>query len=404
MTGRFTPSGRQHGPSHVGHGVPGEPAQRPGVAESIPPPWVPEAPPAGPHHYWTLRRTVQLSSGVGAVVLGAALLGSPAPYLTESPGPVFNTIGEVHDEPMISIEGEDTHPTEGALNMTTVYVNGAPTSTVYVPQIVRGWFDPSVDVVPQELVYPSGTTAEEVQQINTAAMTSSQDLATAAALNALDVAYGQRLRVIDFTPQAADVGTSEVLEVGDEVIAADGEPVSGVEGLREVVNAAAGQPVELSVTRDGEELEVEVPTYQEADGDYYVGIMLQGDFDFPIEVEITLEDVGGPSAGLMFALGIIDRLTEESMTGGEDWAGTGTVDPDGTVGPIGGIAQKVVGARDAGAAHFLVPRGNCTELQGRVPRDLEVHGVEDVDQARQVVEAVRDDDDAYLESLEACGS
>ncbi|MDZ5076281.1 PDZ domain-containing protein [Nesterenkonia sp. HG001] len=347
---------------------------------------------------------MRLGAGLGAVVLGAALLGTPAPYLTEAPGPVFNTIGEFGDEPMISISGQDTHPTEGALSMTTVFVNGAPTSTVYVPQVIKGWLDPSVDVMPQELVYPSGTTAEDVRQMNTAAMTSSQDLATAAALDALDIDHSQRLRVIDFTPQAADVGTTEVLEVGDEVLAAEGEPVTGVEGLREVVNDAAGQPVELTVTRDGEDLDVEVPTYQEADGDYYVGILLQGDFDFPVDVEITLEDVGGPSAGLMFTLGIIDHLTETSMTGGEDWAGTGTVDPDGTVGPIGGIAQKVVGARDAGADHFLVPRENCAELEGRVPRGLEVHGVDDVDQARQVVEAVRDADDALLESLESCGS
>ncbi|WP_344683130.1 MULTISPECIES: YlbL family protein [Actinomycetes] len=404
MTGRFTASGRPAEPPHPGYGTGTEPAQRVGVAASIPPPWDPDAPPAGPTHSWTVRRTVQLACGLGAVVLGAALLGTPAPYLTESPGPVFDTIGERGDEPMISIDGAETHSTEGSLNMTTVYVSGAPTSVVYVPQVVRGWFDPTVDVLPQELVYPSGTTAEEVQQMNTAAMTSSQDLATAAALNALGVDYGQRLRVIDFTPQAADVGTTEVLEVGDEVLAAGGDPVSGVEGLREAVNDAAGQPVELTVTRDGEEFDVEVPTYQEADGDYYVGIMLQGDFDFPVEVEITLEDVGGPSAGLMFSLGIIDRLTKESMTGGEDWAGTGTVDPDGTVGPIGGIAQKVVGARDAGADHFLVPRDNCAELEGRTPRGLELHGVDDVDQARQIVEAVRDDDDAYLASLEVCGS
>ncbi|WP_460688694.1 YlbL family protein [Nesterenkonia suensis] len=358
----------------------------------------------GSGHAWTLRRTVQLASGVGAVALGATLLATPAPYLTEAPGPVFNTIGEIGDEPMISISGQDTHPTEGALSMTTVYVNGAPTSTVYVPQVIRGWVDPSVDVMPQELVYPSGTTADEVRQMNTAAMTSSQDLATAAALEALGIEHSQRLRVIDFTPQAADVGTTAVLEVGDEVLAAGGESVTGVEGLREVVNDAAGQPVELTVSRDGEELEVEVPTYQEADGDYYVGILLQGEFDFPLEVEITLEDVGGPSAGLMFTLGIIDHLTEVSMTGGEDWAGTGTVDPDGTVGPIGGIAQKVVGARDAGAEHFLVPRDNCAELDGRVPRGLEVHGVDDVDQARQVVEAVRDEDTAFLDARESCGS
>lgn len=368
-------------------------------------PWHPvhQAPARRTARRWSARRTIQLGSGLAAVALGAALLATPAPYLTESPGPVFDTLGGDGDEPMISIGGQETFSTEGSLSMTTVFVNGAPTSTVRVPQVVRGWLDPTVDVTPQELVYPSGTTAEDVQQMNTAAMTSSQDLATAAALSQLGADFSQQLQVMEFTPQAADAGAVTVLEIGDEVVAAGGDPVTGVEGVREAVNDAAGQTVELTVVRDGEELDVEVPTYQEADGEYYVGIMLQGEFEFPVEVEVTLEDVGGPSAGLMFALGIVDQLTEESMTGGQDWAGTGTVDPDGTVGPIGGIAQKVVGAHSQGTDHFLVPRDNCIELEGRLPGDLEVYGVDDVAQATEIVEAVRDGDEAFLDSLSSCG-
>lgn len=360
--------------------------------------------PAPASQPWTLRRTVKTVAGVSALVLGLTSLTLPSPYLLEAPGPIFNTTGEIEDEPVITMDGADTYETDGSLSLTTVYVNGAPTNTVRVPDVVAGWFSPTTDIMPHELIYPSGTTADEVEQMNTQAMASSQDLALAAALEELDMEYRQQLDVLDFAPEAEDAGTTEVLEVGDQVIAAGGEEITGLEGMRAAVNDAAGQPVELTVIRDGEEVDVEVPTYQEADGEHYVGIMLQGDFDFPVDVDIQLENVGGPSAGLMFSLGIVDAMTEESMTGGEQWSGTGTVDPDGTVGPIGGIAQKAVGSLDQGAEHFLVPRDNCPELEGRVPEGLQTYGVEDVAEARQIVEAVRDGDGDFLAGLEPCGT
>lgn len=364
----------------------------------------PSAEPPTPSRPWTLRRTVKTAAGLSALVLGLMSLTLPSPYLLEAPGPIFNTIGEVEDEPVITVEGADTYDTEGTLSLTTVYVNGEPTSTVRVPDMVVGWLSPTTDIMPHELVYPSGTTADEVQQMNTQAMSSSQDIALAAALEELGMEYRQQLDVLDFAPEAEEAGAAEILQAGDQVVAAGGEEITGLEGMRTAVNDAAGQPVELTVIRDGEEIDVEVPTYQEADGEYYVGIMLQGDFDFPVEVDIQLENVGGPSAGLMFSLGIVDAMTEESMTGGEQWAGTGTVDPDGTVGPIGGIAQKAVGSQGQGAEHFLVPRDNCAELEGRVPEGLQTYGVEDVAEARQIVEAVRDGDDDLLAGLEPCGT
>lgn len=353
---------------------------------------------------WTLRRTVKAAAGISALVLGLTSLTLPSPYLLEAPGPIFNTTGEAEDEPVITVDGADSYDTEGTLSLTTVYVNGEPTSTVRVPDMVAGWLSPTTDIMPHELVYPSGTTADEVQQMNTQAMASSQDVALAAALEELGMEYRQQLDVLGFAPEAEEAGAAEILQAEDQVVAAGGEEITGLEGMRAAVNDAAGQPVELTVIRDGEEIDVEVPTYQEADGEYYVGIMLQGDFDFPVDVDIQLENVGGPSAGLMFSLGIVDAMTEESLTGGEQWSGTGTVDPDGTVGPIGGIAQKAVGSAEQGAEHFLVPRDNCAELEGRVPDGLQTYGVDDVAEARQIVEAVRDGDDDFLAGLEPCGA
>ncbi|WP_022871833.1 YlbL family protein [Nesterenkonia alba] len=357
-----------------------------------------------------LRLAVQLVSGV-VVLLGAfGALFLPAPYLMESPGPTFDTTGEIEREdgeelPVITVSGADTYPTEGQLALTTVYVSGAPTSTVSGFEALSGWISPTVDLTPHELVYPSGTTEQEVRERNEAAMTSSQELAFAAALDQQGIDYAVTLFVAGFTEEAEAAGVADQLRVDDQILAAAGEEITGIEGLRSAVNEAAGEPIELTVLRDGEELTVEVPTYQEADGEYYVGILLGSEFDFPYGIDIRLsENVGGPSAGLMFALGIIDTMTEESLTGGEHWAGTGTVDPDGTVGPIGGIPQKIVGARDEGAEYFLAPRQNCGELEGRRVDGLDVYGVDDVDEAVSVVEAVRDGDTEYLEQLPACGS
>lgn len=397
----------QHQPPRAAQSAPSDPepdpAQAPAAPSSDRPAEVTDAAGAssGPPRRRRLRRGVQLVAGASALLLGAASLSVPSAFLIESPGPTFNTIGETDGHPIITVDGAETYETDGNLDLTTVYVNGQPTSVVRVPDMIRGWFDPSVDIEPHELVYPSGTSAEEVEQQNAQAMTSSQDQAVAAALDELDMEYSQSLEVVDFTDGAAESGADEVLQIGDRVVSAEGERVRGVEELQAAVSDAAGQPVGLEVIRDGGRQEVEVPTYEESDGQQYMGVLLQGRFDFPVDVEIRLDDVGGPSAGMMFSLGVIDTLTQGSMTGGEHWAGTGTVDADGTVGAIGGIAQKVRGAAAEGADHFLAPADNCAGLDGRVPEGIEVYSVEDVGQARSIVQAVGDG--AAPEGVETCG-
>ncbi|NLS09269.1 signal protein PDZ [Nesterenkonia sp. MY13] len=351
----------------------------------------------------TLRTTVQAASGIGAVALGVTALFLPGAHVIESPGPIFDTIGEVEGMPVITVQGADTYATEGTLALTTAYVSGGPVTDVRVARVIGGWLAPSQDVVPEPYVYSPGTTSEEVAERNTSTMASSQQISVAAALEHLEVDFDAQLVVVGFTERGVEEGVEEKLQLGDEITAAAGEPISGIEGLRQAVNEAEGEPIELTVVRDEEELNIEVPTFQEADGEYYVGIGADSRLNFPVDVDFRLEDVGGPSAGLMFTLGLIDTMTEESLTGGEHWAGTGTVDPDGTVGIIGGPAQKAVGANEAGADHFLVPRVNCDELEGRIPGDLAVYGVDDVDEAVAVIEAVRDGDTEYLDSVEPCG-
>ena len=143
----------------------------------------------------------------------------------------------------------------------------------------------------------------------------------------------------------------------------------------------------LGIVRDGAGSTVQAPVYPGPDGSWLLGVYLDSDFEFPVDVTISLEDVGGPSAGMMFALGSIDEMTPGAMTGGRHIAGTGTIDPDGNVGPIGGIEQKIPGARDAGAELFLVPQDNCAEALGAANGDMQLVRVSTLDQAIKTIKA-----------------
>ena len=331
------------------------------------------------------RRRALLFSGGTALVLGAAGLVIPAPYVLESPGPTFNTIGEIGDSPLITINGEQTYPTAGELALTTVFVSGGPNGAVNMGEVVASWLDPEAAVLPVDFVYPPGTTRGEIQEGNAAAMTSSQESAVAAALDQLEIPFTEELSVAGVMEDAPAEG---ILETGDILLSVDGTEVTDVESLREALNETDGAPARITVRRDGQEQTLEVTPVLGENGTYQMGAYLSIDFTFPFEVEIALENVGGASAGMMFALGIIDKLTPGELTEGRNFAGTGTIDADGRVGPIGGIEQKMVGAAAAGAEFFLAPEANCDEVVGNIPEGLEVVSVETLDQALNAVETL----------------
>ncbi|THJ66092.1 PDZ domain-containing protein [Arthrobacter echini] len=322
-------------------------------------------------------------SGGLALVLTAAAVLLPSPYVLEAPGPTFNTIGEVDGDPLIQIDGAETFTPDGELDLTTVFVRGGPNGQVNVLDTIRAWADPDEDVLPEQLVYPEGTTSSELQEQNAVAMTSSQESAIAAALSHEDIDYTEELSVVGLGPDSAAEG---LLQEGDVLRSIDGGEIDAIDTLREALNDGGGAAVELTVVRDGTPREVSVVPKESDEGDYQLGVLLASTFDFPFDVTIQLDDVGGPSAGTMFALGIIDTLTEGDLTGGRHFAGTGTIDSGGSVGPIGGIAQKLIGARAGGAEFFLAPTENCDEVIGNIPEGLTVVSVATLDEA---VEAVR---------------
>ncbi|MGA7146982.1 MAG: S16 family serine protease [Microbacterium sp.] len=359
------------------------------------------------------RRRMSRGTVVGAWALVVSLVVLlvitflPTSYVIQRPGPVYNTLGSAEspdgvEVPLISVEGAETFPTEGALDLLTVQVVGNRERTPSWFELATAWFDPSRAVVPIDTVFPDGQSDEERNTQSAALMVDSQQDATAAALAELGEDVGARIAVHSIMEGSAAEG---VLEDGDVILAADGAPVAGVEALRQIVADSGGEPVELLIERDGEEQTVSVtPKETEIDGEsvLLLGVNLMTEYDFPFEVAIQLNNVGGPSAGMMFALGIIDTLTPGELNGGEQFAGTGTITGSGEVGPIGGIRQKLWGAKDAGAQWFLAPEANCDEVVGHVPDGLRVFSVETLDDALAVLDAVREDGD--LDALPTCSA
>ena len=328
------------------------------------------------------------AAGVLVVVLAAVAALLPVPYVALSPGPTTNTLGAVGDTALIRIDGRRTYPTDGHLDLTTVSVLGGPRQRLDIVTALSGWLDDEVAIVPEEQIYPGDETAEEVERQSAAEMTESQENATTAALRELGIPVTTRVLVDMLSEDSPSEGK---LRPGDVVVEVDGQPATGGARLRELITAhEPGERVDLVVRRDGRRLERTITT-KESDGRAIIGILTRDDADYPFTVEISLRDVGGPSAGLMFALGIVDKLTPGALTGGRYVAGTGTIDDEGHVGAIGGIPQKMVGAADAGATDFLVPADNCQEAVRTAPDGLRLVKVESLATAVDALEALRED-------------
>lgn len=345
-----------------------------------------EAPGAGGPHT-PGARDPQISaimlSGLIALVLGVTAAILPVPYVVESPGPTYNTLGSDGGKPVISVTGHDTYPAKGNLNLTTVYVDGGPNSTVSVFEAFSAWLDGSKAVYPQELIFPEGVTREQSQQESAVAMTTSQENAMASALKELGIPFGQKLEVADLSDGSPSEGK---LRPGDVFTSINGKPITSLAVVQKELAAGNGKAVTVVVDRGGKPVTLSVVPQRSETGRFILGVLLKYRFTFPFDVKISLEKVGGPSAGMMFALGIIDTVTPGDLTGGKHIAGTGTITPDGAVGPIGGVAVKMHGARADGATMFLAPAANCPQVTDNVPEGLQVVKVENLKEAKRAVE------------------
>lgn len=344
------------------------------------------------HRWWRSGTFWWVTAMIGSFVVGMGVNLVHVPYAVMSPGPVVDVLGqstlEGHTGPRIVIEGAPTYPTTGSLDFTTIELIGGPGYPVTVADVVRGWLDPSRDVFPAEVLFPPQASREQVAEEGRLEMSTAQKDAAVVALRALGKQVPETVVISKLAENSPAAG---VLQPGDVLISVAGAAATDTTAVRAAIQATiAGRTLEVVVTRGGQRLTLNPVTGIAPDGSgrTVLGIILQRDYALPFPVTVDATGVGGPSAGLMFSLGIYDKLTEGSLTGGHNIAGTGAIDPTGKVGPIGGIAQKLVGARQAGAEFFLAPADNCPEVLGREPQGLHITPVATFDQARRAVEEI----------------
>jgi PDZ domain-containing protein len=323
---------------------------------------------------------------VGAVlclVLGVLSFTLRVPYLVESPGPTFNTLGTSGGKDIIQVVGHPTSRTSGHLNLMTVL---SDTEKTTVAGALVGWLRHDEVVVPYDAIYPPGTTKQQQNAVNAEDFTASQDNATAAA--ACELGYPKGFGIFSVADDSPNKG---VLKPGDRLVSVDGTSVSDDDSLLKVLAGHhPGDKITVVVVRDGQQTTVTAtlgqptadqsgqssqPTPSPSASDSStprLGVSVGVGCLLPFQVSLSLTGIGGPSAGLMFALGIIDKVSDHDLTHGRFIAGTGTIDPTGAVGQIGGIALKMIAARRAGATIFLAPASNCSDVKGNVPKGLDV--------------------------------
>ncbi|MFI9270476.1 PDZ domain-containing protein [Kitasatospora sp. NPDC052896] len=357
------------------------------------------------------RSATMLAATLLLIALLCASVLMKVPYTELSPGPTYNTLGaqDKAGTPVISISGHQTYPVSGHLNMTTVQVTGANYQPSLV-SVVVGWLRSDVLVVPHSSIYPPNQTEQQAEQENAEEFASSQDSAKTAALTELGYPVGTELIVSSVVAGSPSEGK---LHAGDQIVAVDGTPVTDPAKVAPLVTKhKPGENVVFTVVphdkagatpNPADEQQVTITTTKAPDDPNraMVGIVPGTTHTYPFNIDIGLQDVGGPSAGLMFSLGVIDKLTPTDLTGGRFVAGTGTIDDNGNVGAIGGISMKEIAARDAGAQYFFTPADNCAEASKDTPSGLRLIKVQTLDGALKALAQIRAGQDSALPSCSA---
>ncbi len=354
-----------------------------------------------------------------AIMFGfTAFLLAPFDYLIYTPGPTINVLGSQGETVILEFSDPDdpSLPSrreaiegDGQLRMVTVSETGGPGSgKVRGGDLLKAWLSKGASIKRYDQVYSRDTTAQEVEEASSAQMTSSHSTAAIAALDYLGIPMSSELEIVAAAPGS---GAEGQVEDGDILVS-----IQDPQGVVHVVDRPSvpfevvktidpGSTVQVTVLRDGTEVTVPIITTGPAEGESFegskMGIYLDARTELPIDVTIHLERIGGPSAGLVFALGIIDELTEGGTTGGQNIAATGALSFAGDVIPIGGVKQKMYGAVRDGSKWFLVPTDNCASVVGNEPKGLRVIPVDTLREAVGVVNAISEGNTQDLRSCEA---
>nr|WP_305083477.1 PDZ domain-containing protein [Corynebacterium sp. CCUG 70398] len=297
------------------------------------------------------------------------------PFAAQGPGPTFNTLEEVDGTPVIEIEGADVDPTAGSLDMTTVSVR----TNMTVGQALSRWLISDDTLVPINQIMPANMSDEEMRKHNEATFVASEAAATVAAMRYL----GEPTRVL-IHDVLEDGAAADALKPEDIITAVDGTDVSAPQEVQDLVRSKnPGDELTISYERDGEpgEATITLGTNPQDESVPLLGVTMSSEPTGDVAVNYNFNDVGGPSAGMIFSLAVIDKLSPGELNGGKHVAGTGTISEDGSVGPIGGITHKIEGARDGGAELFLAPENNCKEASKVDAGDMVVASVATLDDA-----------------------
>jgi PDZ domain-containing protein len=325
------------------------------------------------------------------VVAVLALVGGfvKIPYVSIGPGPTYNTLGSVDGQVVIEVNGTKTYKTSGQLRMTTVSIN----DEVTLFDALGKWVSGRYALAPRDEYFQPGQTQEDLERENTKMFQDSQSAAETAALRYLD----NPVKVIaqEITRGAP---ADKVLQPGDRLLEVNGQPINVQEDVRKALQGTKpGQTVSITFQHETEPKKtVDVKLAKASDfgsdnrPEGFLGLAPADRADVKFETTIHLQDVGGPSAGLVFALAIVDTLTPGEMEDGRTIAGTGAIDVKGNVQPIGGIPFKLIAAHEDGATTFLVPKDNCAEAKSNAPEGMDLVKVETLAGA---VEAIKDLDE-----------
>lgn len=347
------------------------------------------------------RSIVLALSGTVTALLVCVLTLAPLPYIVERPGPAFDLFAGDGENTLLSLTpvstfddlGElTTYDPSGELLLTTVAVSGGPGSSITIGGLIRDWLSPSATVFPERYSTGAGNGSIERQWIT------SQEVAILAALVHEGVPVPMVATLSEIDPDSNALG---LLEEQDIIVAINGTEIETFNAMSTILDPLEpGDEVTVTVNRAGREETVSFPTIDNGAGEAIMGVWYDPVFSFPFEVTVNIDNVGGPSGGMVFALGIIDLLTPEDELKGESVAGTGTIGTDGSIGPIGGIDLKMRGAVLSGAQWFLAPEPNCPEVVGRVPDGLTVVAVSTLQEAYDAMVSIGE---GRTGALPSCG-
>ena len=373
-------------------------------------------------------RRVNLRS-VSAVATCALLAGAfvlPSSYVKEGPGPLFDVLGTYQEKEVIEISGAPSYKTFGKMNMTTVSVSGGPYTELSGAEAFYGWlaFDGNRSlVVPTDALYPH-VSHEQATAATGAQMADSQTQAKVAAMRQLKMAVTEKVQVLS---TAEGSPAASALKADDCIVKVGEKQIETLTDVPKAVNASNGSPIDVTVERDGKQQTFKLTPVRSSDNSRWIlGAGLKQSYDLPAHVQYNLDGVGGPSAGLMLALGTVDKLSEGTLLADEDAggdpyrsyiSGTGTIDANGKVGAIGGIKYKILATGRYGARYFLAPKENCESIvkmqaqdpdlfnyyhAGQVRGTMVVVPVSTLDEAVKTVEAIKSG--TPDDSLPRCGS